>query len=102
MSIIVEREIIGLTQSRRTESYWVRNTLVDVATDVRVAEAAQDGMVLMVHLDGFMVGGKVVQASQVVIGKHTPAPPPAPPEIVVEAEAAPTEAEPADEGAAEA
>jgi hypothetical protein len=34
----VEREIIGLTQSRRTESYWVRNTLVDVATDVRVAE----------------------------------------------------------------
>jgi hypothetical protein len=25
-----------------------------------------------VHLDGFMVNGKVLQAAQVVIGKHTP------------------------------
>jgi hypothetical protein len=28
----VEREIIGLSQSRRTESYWTRTTLHDVAT----------------------------------------------------------------------
>ncbi|MCP3910292.1 MAG: hypothetical protein GY713_05000 [Actinomycetia bacterium] len=34
----VEREIIALAESRRTESYWVRNRLVDVATDTAVAE----------------------------------------------------------------
>lgn len=34
----VEREIVGLGQSRRTESYWTRTRLVDVAADVAVAE----------------------------------------------------------------
>ncbi|MCP5024648.1 MAG: hypothetical protein GY929_00025, partial [Actinomycetia bacterium] len=34
----VEREIIALAQSRRTESYWVRSTLVDVTNDQPVAE----------------------------------------------------------------
>ncbi|MDH3683216.1 MAG: hypothetical protein OEV40_25100, partial [Acidimicrobiia bacterium] len=34
----VEREIIALAESRRTESYWIRNTLVDTATDTPTAE----------------------------------------------------------------
>ena len=33
----VEREIVGLGQSRRTESYWVRTHLTDDATDVLAA-----------------------------------------------------------------
>jgi molecular chaperone GrpE len=37
-----------------------------------VADAAQDGKVLMVHTSGFMVKGKVLQAAQVVIGKFEP------------------------------
>jgi molecular chaperone GrpE len=37
-----------------------------------VEDPEQDGKILMVHLDGFMVNGKVLQAAQVVIGKHTP------------------------------
>jgi hypothetical protein len=28
----VEHEIVGLSQSRRTESYWTRSTLTDVST----------------------------------------------------------------------
>jgi len=35
-----------------------------------VADPAQDGKVLMVHTAGYMVNGKVLQAAQVVIGKH--------------------------------
>ncbi len=35
-----------------------------------VTDADQDGKVLMVHTAGFTVNGKVLQASQVVIGKH--------------------------------
>lgn len=38
-----------------------------------VAEAAQDGKILFVHLDGYMVDGKPVQVGQVVIGKYAPA-----------------------------
>lgn len=34
----VEREIVGLSQSRRTESYWTRSTLTDVDTGQPVAE----------------------------------------------------------------
>ncbi len=34
----IEREVIGLAQSRRTESYWTRSTLVDVEYDVATAE----------------------------------------------------------------
>ena len=34
----IEREIVALAQSRRTESYWVRNTLVDEATETPTAE----------------------------------------------------------------
>lgn len=34
----VEREIIALAQSRRTESYWTRNLLIDVAADAPTAE----------------------------------------------------------------
>jgi hypothetical protein len=33
----VRREIVGLGQSRRTESYWTRTTLSDVATGRTVA-----------------------------------------------------------------
>ena len=29
----IDREVIGLGQSRRTESFWVRSTLTDVDTD---------------------------------------------------------------------
>ena len=28
----VDREVVGLGQSRRTESYWVQTTLTDAAT----------------------------------------------------------------------
>ena len=35
-----------------------------------VPDAAQDGKVLMVHTAGYTVKGKVLQAAQVVIGKH--------------------------------
>jgi hypothetical protein len=34
----VEREIIGLSESRRTESYWTRTSLVDVDTGTPAAE----------------------------------------------------------------
>ena len=34
-----------------------------------VEDAAQDGVVLLVHAPGFMVRGKVLQAAQVVVGK---------------------------------
>ena len=34
---VVKREIVGLSQSRRTESYWTRTTLSDVDTGVPVA-----------------------------------------------------------------
>ena len=33
----VEREVVGLSQSRRVESYWVRSTLVDVSSDTPAA-----------------------------------------------------------------
>jgi len=29
---IVKREIVGLSQSRRTESYWTKTTLTDAGT----------------------------------------------------------------------
>jgi len=35
-----------------------------------VADAEQDGKVLMVHADGYTVNGRVLQAAQVVVGKH--------------------------------
>ncbi len=35
-----------------------------------VAEADQDGKVLMVHADGYTVNGKVLQAAQVIVGKY--------------------------------
>ena len=34
----IDREIAALSESRRTESYWTRTTLTDVATDVASAE----------------------------------------------------------------
>lgn len=34
---LVEREIVGLSQSRRVESYWTRSTLTDAATGRHVA-----------------------------------------------------------------
>ncbi|MEM8923491.1 MAG: hypothetical protein AAGD35_08290 [Actinomycetota bacterium] len=34
----VDREIVALAQSRRTESYWVRSTLVDLDDDTPTAE----------------------------------------------------------------
>ena len=34
----LEREIVGLSQSRRTESYWTRTTLTDVSTGQPTAE----------------------------------------------------------------
>lgn len=37
-----------------------------------VADKEQDGRVTFVHVDGYMVGGKAIQAAQVVIGKHAP------------------------------
>jgi molecular chaperone GrpE len=35
-----------------------------------VTDSAMDGKVLMVHANGYSVNGKVLQAAQVVIGKH--------------------------------
>ena len=29
----LERELVGLSQSRRTESYWTRTTLTDASND---------------------------------------------------------------------
>jgi hypothetical protein len=34
----VDREIVGLSQSRRTESYWTKTTLTDVDSAKTVAE----------------------------------------------------------------
>lgn len=34
---VVEHEIVGLGQSRRTESYWTRSTLTDADSSVLVA-----------------------------------------------------------------
>jgi hypothetical protein len=34
---LVEREIVGLGQSRRTESYWTRSTVTDAESGARVA-----------------------------------------------------------------
>ncbi len=36
-----------------------------------VTDAEQDGKVLIVHAEGFMVAGKILEASKVVIGKYT-------------------------------
>jgi hypothetical protein len=33
----LEREVVGLSQSRRTESYWTRTTLADVDSGAPVA-----------------------------------------------------------------
>jgi molecular chaperone GrpE len=51
-----------------------------------VPEESQDGLVLMVHVDGYMVAGKPIQAAQVVIGKYTTPkePEPEPEEAAVE------------------
>jgi hypothetical protein len=35
---LVEREIVGLSQSRRTESYWTRSTVTDADSGVAAAE----------------------------------------------------------------
>lgn len=52
-----------------------------------VTDASQDGLILQVYVDGYHVAGKVLQAAQVVVGKHDPPPPVAPPEPeVVDAE----------------
>lgn len=37
-----------------------------------VSDPEQDGKVLMVHVDGYAVGGRALQPAQVVVGKHTP------------------------------
>jgi hypothetical protein len=34
---LVEREVVGLSQSRRTESYWTRSTIADADTGAEVA-----------------------------------------------------------------
>jgi len=34
----LSRELVGLSQSRRTESYWTRTTITDVDSEVKVAE----------------------------------------------------------------
>ena len=34
---VVEREIVGLSQSRRVESYWTRSTLTEADTDRHAA-----------------------------------------------------------------
>lgn len=59
-----------------------------------VGDASQDGRVLMVHITGYMVNGKALQAGQVVVGKYTPPePPPAEAPAEAEAEVAPEEPE---------
>lgn len=40
-----------------------------------VQDPAHDGLVLMVHEDGFQVGSKVLQAAKVIIGRHVPSEP---------------------------
>lgn len=65
----------------------------EALTMTPVADPEQDGKVLMVHLDGFMVSGKVIQAAQVVVGKHTPAPQPEPEPVVIDAEPVDEESE---------
>jgi hypothetical protein len=34
---LVEREVVGLSQSRRTESYWTRSTVTDADSGAPVA-----------------------------------------------------------------
>jgi hypothetical protein len=34
----IEREVVGLSESRRTESYWTRTTLSEADTGTAVAE----------------------------------------------------------------
>jgi hypothetical protein len=34
---LVERQVVGLSQSRRTESYWTRSTITDADTGAQVA-----------------------------------------------------------------
>jgi len=46
-----------------------------------VDDPEQDGVILHVHVDGYQVDGKVLQAAQVVVGKHEAPPAPA---VVIE------------------
>ena len=50
-----------------------RLALLGSSAPMPVAEATQDGVVLMVHNEGFMHEGRPVKVAQVIIGKYAPA-----------------------------
>jgi len=52
-SYAVEREVVGLSQSRRTESYWVRTTLSDVEGGRSVAEVLLHSGVFKASYEGY-------------------------------------------------
>lgn len=49
----LEREVVGLGQSRRTESYWVRTTVTDLASDEAVAEVVLHSGVFKESFSGY-------------------------------------------------
>lgn len=52
----VEREIVGLSQSRRTESYWTKTTLTDADTAHAVAEVILHSGVFKESYPGYPAG----------------------------------------------
>jgi hypothetical protein len=52
----VDREVVGLSQSRRTESYWTRSTLTDAATGVAAAEVLLHSGVFKESYPGYPTG----------------------------------------------
>lgn len=50
---LVEREIVGLSQSRRTESYWTRTTLSDAATGRPAATVLLHSGVFKASYEGY-------------------------------------------------
>ena len=49
----VEREIVGLSQSRRTESYWTRTTLTDAGTGAAAAAVLLHSGVFKASFPGY-------------------------------------------------
>jgi hypothetical protein len=52
---VLEREVVGLSQSRRTESYWVKTTLTSAATDQLAATVILHSGVFKASFGGYPV-----------------------------------------------
>ena len=59
----LEREIIALSESARTESVWVRTRVYDAATRVPVAEMILNGAVMKASYPGYESEARALAAA---------------------------------------